>query len=266
MKNYLQVLANMSPASIWGYLSHPSMIPVYLNCPRRSSLVETTHTLFPGTNEREAESLRLELLLKHDFYQQLDDAIVKARGRRASFQGWVELLYVVTRLLRPRVVVETGVFDGLSSSFILQALKDNGAGSLISIDLPARETIQGSTQRMRESTLPSNCGPGWVIPNCLRERHEMLLGDSHVLLPAVLEAQGEVDMFLHDSLHTFEHQWFEYSAAWPRLSSGGLLLSDDIFWNAAFHRFCTKLGRPYMIFEGLGIVQRSIRLRDESAR
>jgi predicted O-methyltransferase YrrM len=256
MKNYLRVLANLSPANLWGYLSHPSMIPVYLNCPRRSSLGEITRTLFPGTSETEVENVRLELLLKHDFFQQLDDAMVKTRGRRTSFQGWVESLYVITRLLRPRVVVETGVFDGLSSSFILQAMKDNGVGKLISIDLPAQDTIRGSTHRMRESTLPPNCGPGWVIPNCLRERQEMILGDSKVLLPAVLAEQREIDVFLHDSLHTFEHQWFEYSAAWPALSSGGLLLSDDIFWNAAFHRFCAKVGRLYMIHEGLGVAQR----------
>jgi predicted O-methyltransferase YrrM len=46
-----------------------------------------------------------------------------------------ELTYLRIRALRPEVVVELGSFRGWSTTWILRALRDNGAGSLISFDL-----------------------------------------------------------------------------------------------------------------------------------
>jgi hypothetical protein len=43
-------------------------------------------------------------------------------------------LYLLTRLLRPNAIVETGVAAGVSSYFILQALQDIGKGQLYSVD------------------------------------------------------------------------------------------------------------------------------------
>src|SRR5262245_31988484 len=42
------------------------------------------------------------------------------------------LLYYCTRLARPRIVVETGVFDGLGSALVLKALEDSQCGRLCS--------------------------------------------------------------------------------------------------------------------------------------
>ncbi len=144
------------------------------------------------------------------------------------------------RFGRPEIVFETGVFDGQSS--VLQALEDNGAGRLVSVDLPATSTVDGSTQCMRESSLPAGCDPGWAIADRLRGRQRLILGDSKEWLPRLFTEHPTVDIFIHDSLHTFEHMYFEYSLAWRHLPPGGLLLSDDIFWSAAFHRFCREQG------------------------
>jgi hypothetical protein len=41
------------------------------------------------------------------------------------------------------------------------------------------------------------------------------------------------------------------------LAAGGLLLSDDIFWNRAFHEFCGRQGRKYLhVTEGRGAVRK----------
>lgn len=42
--------------------------------------------------------------------------------------------YALTKMLRPKLVVEIGCFIGFSSQHIAQALKDQGFGRLISID------------------------------------------------------------------------------------------------------------------------------------
>jgi hypothetical protein len=46
--------------------------------------------------------------------------------------------YAVTRKLRPSTVLETGVCNGFSTVAILQALEENHAGRLHSIDYPLR--------------------------------------------------------------------------------------------------------------------------------
>ena len=50
--------------------------------------------------------------------------------------GAYDLLYFVTRLLRPTTVVETGVAAGFSSRAFLTALRENGQGQLHSSDFP----------------------------------------------------------------------------------------------------------------------------------
>jgi hypothetical protein len=59
-------------------------------------------------------------------------------------------------------------------------------------------------------------------------------------LPKLLASIGEIDIFFHDSKHTYEHMFFEFEAAFQRLRLGGVLASDDISWNSAFFEFCRQ--------------------------
>ena len=108
------------------------------------------------------------------------------------FPGAAEL-YVVVRVTRPRVIVETGVASGLSSAHILRALAANGTGTLYSIDLP---NVQEG------SVLPQGRPPGWIVPDSMRGSWRLQLGDARSLLPALLTAVGRVDLFLHESDHS----------------------------------------------------------------
>jgi predicted O-methyltransferase YrrM len=53
----------------------------------------------------------------------------------------------------------------------------------------------------------------------------------------LLDELGEIDFFIHDSEHSYECMTFEYQQAWKYLKPGGLLVSDDISWNASFDDF-----------------------------
>ena len=74
---------------------------------------------------------------------------------------------------------------------------------------------------------PPGRASGWAVPDELRTRWKLYLGDARELLPAVLGALEQVDVFLHDSDHSYDHMTFELEQALPRLAHGGLLLSDD---------------------------------------
>jgi predicted O-methyltransferase YrrM len=124
-----------------------------------------------------------------------------------------ESLYHLVRALRPRLVVETGVCYGASSAYILEALEANGKGRLYSIDL-------GNT-----NDEPPN---DFFVPSRLRSRWNLCLGDAKKLLPPLLTQLGEIDLFHHDSLHTYEHMMWEYETALGGLAPGGVISSHDV--------------------------------------
>ena len=140
--------------------------------------------------------------------------------------GLARLAYLVTRLLRPTLVIETGVANGVTSAFILQALAENGHGSLHSIDLPPLG--RGVDHQV-----------GTLIPDRLRGRWQLHVGSSRTELPKVVDGKT-VDVFLHDSAHTYRTMRWEFATVWPYLRSGGVLLSDDVQNNKAFDQMRTQ--------------------------
>ena len=150
-------------------------------------------------------------------------------------------LYLLVRLIKPDQVVETGVSSGASSAYILRALKDNKKGKLYSIDL----SIEYNTGRKR----------GWLVPEELRDRWDLRIGDAKEILTPLLKEIGKIDCFLHDSLHTYDHMMWEYKRIWPYLKRGGLFLSHDVGANEAFLDFMKKINihwSDYRVFHVLG--------------
>ncbi len=241
---------------LWRWGRSPSAIAAVLKAPASLGNVEAAKELYPEPPTDQIDAYRLELLSNGRFYEELNRGFVLNRRRRTNCDGWNELLYLLVRLAKPSVIVETGVFDGVSSAVILQALEDSGSGSLVSIDLPAHSAIDGSTDRMVDSELPPGMAPGWAIPQYLRGRFRLIEGDSKEWLPQVLDEYRAIDIFFHDSLHTLSHQLFEYRTAWPHIKKGGLLVSDDIFFNSAFDLFCREVGKPYVHSEGFGALRK----------
>lgn len=156
---------------------------------------------------------------------------VSTLGKLGATQDY---LYWLVRAARPSTVVETGVYRGISSAFILAALEDSGGGHLWSVDLPeARyESDQGVVDW---SPLPPGESTGFAVPTGLRKRWTLTLGDSTLELPRLLDQLGSIDIFYHDSEHTYARMSWEYAQALEHLRSGGLLVSDDIGWNNAFN-------------------------------
>lgn len=79
--------------------------------------------------------------------------------------------------------------------------------------------------------------PGWIVPNYLWKRFDLILGNTQKELKPLLWKLGKIDMFYHDSEHTYETMLWEYRTAWPYLSKKGVLCSDDVTWNTAFNEF-----------------------------
>lgn len=152
--------------------------------------------------------------------------------------------YALIRLLQPDIVVETGGTPGNSSAFILCALEHNHHGVLHTIDLPPAGAVgdySGHGGWLHEGMPPGQTS-GWAIPAYLKQRHVQHLGDARELLPQVLDSLGTIDVFLHDSDHSYEHMAWEFKTAWPHIRPGGLLMSDDIDTNPAWEEFTAQQG------------------------
>ncbi|MBA2361869.1 MAG: class I SAM-dependent methyltransferase [Actinobacteria bacterium] len=170
-------------------------------------------------------------------------------GRITGRDGYDEgfRLYRLLREMKPRVAVETGVCNGVSTAFLLLALERNGDGELHSIDLPeiAGEQYEPGTfwDGKGGAVIPPGRDPGWMIPADLRGRWSLVLGRSQDELRPLLEGTGEIDFFMHDSEHSYDCMSFEFDTAWEALRDGGALIADDVNLNPAWDEFTTRVGR-----------------------
>ena len=161
-------------------------------------------------------------------------------------RGRALLLYVVPRLLKPRVIVETGCFTGWDSAVLLHALdRNDDGGRLYSIDLPAREGV--FSQRGANSALPLELRPGFLVPERFHSRWTLTQGDVRRELLPLLDRLGRIGMFLHDSDHSYPHMMWEYTGILPHMEGGGVIASDDIAWNTAFWDFAAAMDRRPVI-------------------
>ena len=171
----------------------------------------------------ESEVLRFFAEIEGD--QPLLDALAASlRGRRDRYRrpmlGRRVVWYAVARIARPQIVVETGTHDGLGSAVIARALQRNqqegGAGRLLTFDVDP-ET-------------------GWLIPAQVRSHVDQHIGDVRDTLAAAI-ADLPVGMFVHDSVHTYEHELFELRTIMAAAVPGIVLISDNAHASSALADF-----------------------------
>jgi predicted O-methyltransferase YrrM len=135
-------------------------------------------------------------------------------------------LYGLTRWLQPAVVVESGGFIGMSSAFILKALTDEKL----------------TTAKLYSIEWSEECEQGALIPDDLRSTSSGFVPMRGKVEDFLKRDQlpRSIDMFLHDSSHSYRHMLWEFRQFWPRLRDGGLLVSHDVQMNAAFPEFVAK--------------------------
>ena len=161
-------------------------------------------------------------------------------SRFGKLNRWHAFLYAITNSLRPKIVVETGVLYGHSSAAVLGALEDNGTGVLVSLDLPTMEhqstIVDGKYIQVGLNS--DRLSVGCAVPLILRSRWSLRLGNSLDLLPKILGEVGPISMFIHDSLHRYDHMMAEFHLGYNALEPRGVLVSDDIGYNSAWSDFC----------------------------
>ena len=166
--------------------------------------------------------------------------------------GWVNLtdaqfLYWIVRRLKPKTILQTGV-----SQRPVQRLHDAGAGQ--------ERNADGSSPRRRRAgdtrippirigrangavfgfVIPEGKSSGWMVPDIYRDRFEV----------RDRRRQGACCRQLVDRLparstcypsptsdHSYNHMMFEFEQAKRKLAPNGVVVADDISWNAPLWDF-----------------------------
>jgi methyltransferase family protein len=142
-------------------------------------------------------------------------------GRRL---GW----YAITRLTRPRTIVETGIQAGLGSLTILRALERNaeeGApGDLISVDL------------LRSS--------GWLVPVKLRQFWTPVYGSTFDLLDRILEGRS-VDVLIQDLGAGYEAEMNDYETVSRHAAERLVIVGTNAHLTKALRDFAAERSSDY---------------------
>ncbi len=137
----------------------------------------------------------------------------------------VRSMYSVIRERKPNVVIETGMGSGVSTTSILSAMKKHGR--LISID-PGIPYGKGDRE------------VGFLIPSNLRSNLEYIKGTSTERLVEVLDSLSSLDVFFHDSDHSYQNVMFELNSVWQKIRKNPLILIDNYDWSNAAKDFAKE--------------------------
>ena len=144
-------------------------------------------------------------------------------GRRL---GW----YAITRIVKPSVVVETGVHHGVGALVLSRALQLNRS-----------EGFQG-TYYGTDIDLKA----GILIKDFLNENCSVLYGDSIESLRGF--ADQIIDLFINDSDHSSDYEYREFLEVESKLSKRAIILGDNSHISDSLLRFSMERNRRFIFF------------------
>jgi predicted O-methyltransferase YrrM len=144
-------------------------------------------------------------------------------GRRI---GW----YALTRALKPRIVIETGVDKGLGSCILTTALKRN---------------IQEGHDGWYYGT-DINPNAGYLLSDDYANYGCILYGDS---IESLKEIDGIIDLFINDSDHSSEYEAEEYKCIANKLSEDSIVLGDNAHCTDKLLDFSLATNRHFVFFQ-----------------
>lgn len=142
-------------------------------------------------------------------------------GRRI---GW----YALARLMKPKVIVETGVDKGLGSVLLCSAL--------------LRNHREGSSGQYYGTDIDPQAG--YLLGPPYDSVGQILYGDS---IESLKQLDG-IDLFINDSDHSSEYEGREYQVIASKLTPRGIILGDNAHCTSELALFSQSHGRQFLFF------------------
>ena len=136
-----------------------------------------------------------------------------------------EFYFQLTRLIRPKLVVEIGCFIGFSSLHIAQALHAQGFGHMLAIDAFDWEVDAGRGLENREIIARR-----YLDQSGLKDRLEYIKGYSTQVYPALqARIHQAVDLLFIDGDHSIPGVLADFNTYVHDVRPGGMLVLHDIY-------------------------------------
>ena len=144
-------------------------------------------------------------------------------GRRL---GW----YAFVRVLKPKIVIETGVDKGLGSILICSALLKN-----------KEEGFEG-----KYYGTDINLDAGYLLTGKYKEVGEILYGDS---INTLSHFPKNIDIFINDSDHSADYEYQEYLAIKKIITDKTIILGDNSHCTNKLAIFSNETDRNFLFFQ-----------------
>lgn len=144
-------------------------------------------------------------------------------GRRV---GW----YVFARVLKPKIIMETGIDKGLGSCVLTAALMKN-----------KDEGFEG-----RYFGTDINPKAGYLLAGDYANFGKILYGDS---IQSLESFEGVIDLFINDSDHSEVYEAEEYRTVENKLSEHAILLGDNSHCSDKLLEFSLRTNRRFVFFQ-----------------
>ena len=146
--------------------------------------------------------------LLHRLYRQTHLQTINPRMASGQLQG--QFLSLISKMLRPRKVLEIGTFTGYSAICLAEGLADEG-------ELHTIEINEEYEDRIREYFAQS--------PD--RDKIILHIGDAKAIVPSL---QAPWDLVFIDAEKTDYQEY--YDIVLPLVRKGGFILIDNTLWNS----------------------------------
>lgn len=151
--------------------------------------------------------------------------------------GFYQLLYFITRITKPKIIVETGVAAGYSSQTFLYAININGFGKLYSSDFPYFR-IKNPEKYI-----------GYIVDEKLKKNWNLLIEGDQFALPKFSKQINKIDIFHYDSDKSYIGRVSAIKKLKKNINDDTIIIFDDIQDNLFFRDILKKTNLKYKVFE-----------------
>ena len=139
--------------------------------------------------------------------------------------GW----YIIARINKPKLIIETGVDKGMGSVILSEALIKN-----------EKEGFNG-----KYYGTDINPEAGYLFDDIYRKKGKIIYGDS---IESLKKIDEPVDLFINDSDHSAEYEADEYKTIITKLSKNSVILGDNSHSTDELLKFSIEHGRNFVLF------------------
>ena len=174
-----------------------------------------------------------ELLNDKELYNHLNNSLrnIPEYGKEIKFAygrriGW----YAFVRILKPKLIIETGVDHGVGSCVLTSALLRNKQegfhGSYLGTDI--------------------NKKAGKLLKEPYSSIGKILYGDS---IESLMKIKDRIDIFINDSDHSSEYEFQEYLTIEEMISPDSIILGDNSHFTNCLSKFSKRTNRNFLFFK-----------------